>query len=246
MASLSVLAPSPLLRAGLAALLRTMGFEPVEEAADLKELKRRTTDERRSEILLISLPQRDEGLDALIQESKAWAPHAKVVLLAPGFDMPALSACFAAGAAGYLLEDISRDGLQYSLSLVSAGENVFPSDLANALSNSTSKHSGRVDTMDELRNLYATELEIDILRCVATGESNTFIGKKLGISDAEVSAHMKQILRKLRVSNRTQAALWGVARGLAPPFAALTQLAENTNGEEAQLTFKNSPTSQIH
>src|SRR5580704_10275674 len=104
MASLSVLAPSPLLRAGLAALLRTMGFEPVEEAADLKELKRRTTDARRAEILLISLPQRDERLDALIQESKAWAPQAKVVLLAPALDISALSACFAAGAAGYLLE----------------------------------------------------------------------------------------------------------------------------------------------
>jgi len=245
MASLSVLAPSPLLRAGLAALLRTMGFEPVEEAADLKELKRRTTDTRRAEILLISLPQRDERLDALIQESKAWAPHAKVVLLAPALDMPALSACFAAGAAGYLLEDISRDGLQHSLSLVSAGENVFPSDLANALSNSTSKPSGRVNAMDQLRQLHATDREIDILRCIAKGESNSLIGRKFGISEAEVSAHIKQILRKIRVSNRTQAALWGVARGLAAPFAALTQLAENTNGEEAQLNLKDGPTSQI-
>ena len=245
MASLSVLAPSPLFRAGLGALLRTMGFEPVEEAADLKELKRRTTDARRAEILLISVPQTDQGLDALIQESKAWAPHAKVVLLAPALDISALSACFAAGAAGYLLENISRDGLQHSLSLVSAGENVFPSDLANALSNSTSKPSGRVNAMDQLRQLHATDREIDILRCIAKGESNSLIGRKFGISEAEVSAHIKQILRKIRVSNRTQAALWGVARGLAAPFAALTQLAENTNGEEAQLNLKDSPTSQI-
>jgi two-component system nitrate/nitrite response regulator NarL len=246
MASLAVLAPSPLLRAGLAALLSTMGFEPVEEAADLNELKRRSTDARRPEILLICLPQRDAGLAALIQESKAWAPHAKVVLLAPALDMSALSVCFAAGAAGYILEDISRDGLQHSLGLVTAGENVFPSDLANALSGPTYKLSGPVNTMDELRNLHATEQEIEILRCIARGESNSSIGKKLGISEAEVSAHIKHILRKLRLSNRTQAALWAVARGLAAPFAAVTQLAENTTGEEAQLTLKNSPASQQH
>jgi two-component system, NarL family, nitrate/nitrite response regulator NarL len=246
MASLAVLAPSPLLRAGLAALLSTMGFEPVEEAADLNELKRRATDVRRPEILLISLPERDEGPAPLIQEIKAWAPHAKVVLLAPELDMPALSACFGAGAAGYLLEDISRDGLQHSLRLVSAGENVFPSDLASALSLSTSKLSGPVNTVEELRNLHATDREIDILRCIAKGESNSLIGKKLDISEAEVSAHIKHILRKLRVTNRTQAALWGVARGLAAPFASVTQLAENTEGEETQMNLKDSPASQMH
>ena len=79
MASLVVLAPNPLLRAWLAALLRTIGFDPVEEATDLEDLKRRANDVRRPEILLISLLQRDLGLDALIQEIKAWAPRAKVV-----------------------------------------------------------------------------------------------------------------------------------------------------------------------
>jgi two-component system nitrate/nitrite response regulator NarL len=223
MASLAVLAPSPLLRAGLAALLSRMGFEPVEEAADLDELMRRASEVWRPEILLISLPQRDEELAAFIKEIKAWAPHAKVVLLAAVLDMPALSDCFAAGAAGYLLEDISRDGLHYSLRLVSVGENVFPSALASALSALASKPGVNINTADELHNLRATDQEIDILRCIANGETNGSIGKKLGISEVELSAHIKHILRKLRVSNRTQAALWGVARGLATPFAALTQ-----------------------
>ena len=217
MGSLAVLAPSPLLRAGLAALLCIMGFEPVEEAADLRDLKRRANDAQRPEMLLIGLQQKDEELAGLMQEIKIWAPQAKVVFLAPAFDITALSACFAAGAAGYLLEDISRDGLQHSLSLVSAGENIFPSELANALS-ITAELGGPDKTKDELRNLDATEL--DILRRVANGESNSFIGNKLGLREAEISAHIKHILRKLRLSNRTQAALWGVARGLAAPSAA--------------------------
>jgi two-component system nitrate/nitrite response regulator NarL len=242
MASLAVLAPSPLLRAGLAALLRTMGFDPVEEAADVRELKRRASDARRPEMLLIGLPQKEE-LAGLMHEIKAWAPQVKVVFLAPHLDMPALSACFAAGGAGYLLEDISRDGLQHSLLLVGGGENVFPSELANALSASASELGGPIKTTDELRNLHATEL--DILRRVANGDSNSFIGRKLGLSEAEVSAHMKHILRKLRVSNRTQAALWGVARGLAASRAALSQLAE-TEVEELPLNPQRRPSSQKH
>jgi two-component system nitrate/nitrite response regulator NarL len=238
MSSLAVLAQSPLLRAGLGALLSTMGFDPVEEAADLKELKRRADDVRRPDMLLISLTQNDEEVAALIQEIKAWAPNAKVVFLAPALDMPALGACFAAGAAGYLLEDISRDGLQHSLRLVSAGENIFPSELASALSVSGSRLAGPIKAIDELRSLHATEREIDILRLVANGESNSSIGKKLGISEAEVRTHIKHILRKLRVTNRTQAALWGVGRGLAAPLSTLTPFLENGDGEKAQLMKK--------
>jgi two-component system nitrate/nitrite response regulator NarL len=238
MASLAVLVLNPLLRAGLAALLRTMGFEPVQEAADLKELMRRENNDWRPQLLLVSLRQDDKRHAALMIEVRAWAPDAKVAFIAPVLDIPSLSACFAAGAAGYLLENISRDGLQHSLQLMSAGENVFPSELATMLHPSAlhfrgiTSPRGPIQTVNELRNLHATNMEINILRCVATGESNSSIARQFGISDAEVSSHMKQILRKLRVSNRTQAALWGVARGLAAPFAALTQLAENTEGEE--------------
>src|SRR5262245_39005630 len=121
MALLAVLTQSSLLRAALTALLSTMGFAPVEEAAELQELKRRRSDERRPEMVLLNLTQTDIPLAAAIQEIKVWAPNAKVVCLAPDLDVTTLSACFAAGANGYLLEDISADGLLHSLRLVSAG-----------------------------------------------------------------------------------------------------------------------------
>ena len=97
----------------------------------------------------------------------------------------------------------------------------------------------------ELRNLRVTDWEIDFLRCVANGESNSSIAKNLGISESEVSAHLKHILRKLRVSNRTQAALWAVARGLAWPFTALNQLGKELEGE-TQSYPKNSPSFKKH
>ena len=242
MASLAVLIPNLLLRAGLAALLSTMGFEPVVEAADLEELKRCANDVRRPDLLLISLPQRGEGLADLLKKTKAWTPHAKVVFLAPALNLPTLSACFAAGTAGYLLEGISPDGLLYSLRLVCAGEHVFPSQLANALS--VPRLSGPIKTKDELHKLRATES--DILRFIARGESNRSIAAKLGISGAEVRADIKHILRKLRVSNRTQAALWGAARGLAAPYAVGIQVEQNENAEDTHMNLKASPPSQLH
>jgi len=231
MASLAVLAPNPLFRAGLAALLISMGYDSVEEAADLTELKSREGAVARPEILLVSLQQSIEGLAAFTDEIKEWAPRAKIVFLAPALDRPALSACFAAGAAGYLLEKISREALECSLRLVSLGENVFPSELASALSGSASKLNGSSDARDELRNLHATDRQIEILRCVANGESNRFIAKKLGIPETEISGEIKSIQRKLGLSNRTQTALWGVAKGLAAPFVDSTWRTRKTEGQ---------------
>jgi len=229
--SLAVLAPSPLFRSGLVALLSTMGFGSVEEATDLKELAGRTKDARRPAILLISLRQSEGDLSALIQEIKAWAPKGKVVFIAPTFDLQALSACFTAGAVGYLVENISRDALQHSLELVRAGEKIFPSALASALSIGP-KASGPSETKGEQRTPPLAEQEIEILRCLAQGESNSLIGRQLGISEVEVSTHIKHLLRKLRVSNRTQAALWSVAQGLSKPLAAFDRLAETVESEE--------------
>lgn len=218
MASLAVFDPSPLFRAGLAALVGTMGFDPVHEAADLDDLRRRTDDGPRPDLVLIGLPSKAGEIAPLMKELLAWAPETKVVCIAPTLDPAALAACFSAGASGYLIENISREGLKHSLLLVTVGENVFPSELANALSAPGFKASASGDVSRALRDLHATEREIDVLRCLANGQSNQAIAAKLGMSETAVSAEIRHILKKLRVSNRTQAALWAVSKGLAPPL----------------------------
>lgn len=217
MASLAVFDPSPLLRAGLAALVSTMGFAPVHEAADLGDLRRREGDGLPPDIMLIGLPPRAAEIAPLIQEIRAWGTGTKVVFIAPTLDPAALAACFGAGASGYLIENISRDGLKHSLLLVGAGENVFPSELAAALSAPDFKASASTDVRRALRDVRATDREIAILRCLAHGHSNRAIAAQLGISKGAVSADIRHILKKLEVSNRTQAALWAVAKGLGPP-----------------------------
>lgn len=219
MASLAVVGLSPLFRVALAGLLGRMGFNPVEEAVDLEALQERAKDTQRPDLLLISLPRGDGDPAALMQEIQAWAPHAKVVFLAPDLDIHQLSACFAAGAAGYILDRISCDGLEHSLRLVMTGEKVLPSELARTISAFSYKFGDPTAPSEDPCNLDLSDREIEILRGVADGRSNRNIGKTLSISEAAVSVHLKHILKKIHVSNRTQAALWGVARGFARPFA---------------------------
>ena len=68
--------------------------------------------------------------------------------------------------------------------------------------------------------------EIEILRCLTSGQSNKAIAKRLDIAEATVKVHVMRILRKAHVTNRTQAALWGVASGVAstPPASELDDL----------------------
>jgi two-component system nitrate/nitrite response regulator NarL len=217
MTSVAVFDPSPLLRAGLAALVGTMGFDPVYEAADLKDLRRQDVHPR-PDLMLIALPSSPDEIPPLMQEIRAWAPETKVVFIAGALNTPAMIASFNDGASGYLVDHISREGLKHSLLLVSAGEKVFPSDLTETLGSATFKAVGSGDVGRALRELHATDREIQVLRCLAQGQSNQAIAVKLGISETAVSSDIRHILRKLHVANRTQAALWAVAKGLAPPL----------------------------
>src|SRR3546814_3750398 len=67
--------------------------------------------------------------------------------------------------------------------------------------------SGRIE-------LNLSDREIEILRCLISGDANKIIARRLEITEATVKVHIKAILRKLRVMNRTQAAIWAVTRGL--------------------------------
>jgi two-component system nitrate/nitrite response regulator NarL len=220
MASLAVVDPTPLFRTGLAALVSAMGFEPVREAADLGELMQ-LADGVRPDLMLMGLRGAAADVPPLMQGIRAWAAETRVVFLSPALDASVLVASFGAGAAGYLVETISREGLKRSLQLVIAGENVFPSELAHALRTSSVKLGGSDDLGRELRDLHATDREVQVLRCLANGDSNHAIAERLNISETAVSADIRHILRKLRLANRTQAALWVVAKGLAPPLAGL-------------------------
>ena len=230
MDAVTVIGSRSLFRAGLVDLLSAIGFNPIEEADDSDQLKRRLGGKPVDDALVIGLARGVTDFAAVVRDIRSWMTNAKVVCLAPEFDLETLSGCFAAGASGYLLEDISREALKESLRLVDAGEKVFPSELAAQIQILATK-------TDSSGNLAPAESElscreIEILQCLANGQSNKAIARNLDIAEATVKVHVKRILRKAHVMNRTQAALWGIATGVAP-----APTATNGSGVEPRHEF---------
>ncbi len=122
-----------------------------------------------------------------------------------------VSAAFGEGIDGYVIRSISCDPLKNVLRLVAAGEKAFPSQLVSALNANVWKLPPEKWEMEDL-NL--SDREMQILCCLVSGDANKVIARQLLITEATVKAHVKTVLRKLRVTNRTQAAIWAFTRGL--------------------------------
>ena len=208
-----------LLRAGLVSHLRAIGFEKIEEADDIQHLKDHIGAKPPLDMVVVILARGVENSISATAGIRAWAPTARIVLVVPTIDIDVMIECFALGASGYLLETISTDGLRQSLKLVTAGEKVFPSEIAPMLAMLTAK-SGKAEPRNLASPSGLSRRETEILQCMSNGQSNKVIGRMLQISEATVKVHVKRILRKAHVMNRTQAALWGVATGITSASAS--------------------------
>jgi len=134
-------------------------------------------------------------------------PDARIVVLAADLTVDTLRDVMNAGADGFLMKDVSPEALIQSLQLIMLGEKVFPTNLAAMLLNLNSAPT----PMNSLRGLSPREQEI--LQALVTGASNKVIALKLGITEATVKVHLKTLLRKIDVNNRTQAAIWAINNG---------------------------------
>ena len=144
-----------------------------------------------------------------LQQLRSAYPEARIVVLASDFAVDALRDAMNAGADGYLMKDVSPEALIQSLELVMMGEKVFPTNLASMLLNLDSTPP----TLKSIRGLSPREQEI--LQALVTGASNKMIANKLGIMEATVKVHLKTLLRKIDVNNRTQAAIWAMNNGFS-------------------------------
>jgi two-component system nitrate/nitrite response regulator NarL len=200
-----VVARRRLVRAGLVRVLEGGSFHVAVEAGFLREVDALPW---ANGLVLIDRPDSLDELDRGIVRLGG-AAGVRFVVLADSIYQASLTASYAAGAAGFLLHDISPEALYESLRLVMAGERVFPSDLASMLA----------DWNWRARLQFAaaggtglSERETEIVRCLADGMPNKVIASALTITESTVKVHLKSILRKLGVTNRTQAAIWAVNR----------------------------------
>jgi len=149
------------------------------------------------------------GVEA-IEAIKAENPEARILVLTSFAEDEKVFAAVKAGASGYLLKDATPDEFLTAVRQVNRGEPAMNPVIANKLMRELQRASNLPLTEEPL-----TERELDILKLVAQGLSNQEIAEELVISERTVRTHVSNILSKLHLANRTQAALYALKEGLA-------------------------------
>jgi two-component system nitrate/nitrite response regulator NarL len=141
-------------------------------------------------------------------------PDLKIVVISERIAAPWLETAVGAGASGFLPKDISADALRFSLELVQLGEHIFPM-LQSLLDprRHVSASPTTISAMAKARAVSLSERECQILGCLISGLPNKTIARNLNMAEATVKVHLKTLLRKINVQNRTQAAIWGLNSG---------------------------------
>lgn len=198
----------PVVRAGLAAMLEGSDVKVIAEAATGNQAIEQAVKHHPDVVLLeVRLPETDglEALERIVERS----PRTKVVIFT-GSDMQTYVArSVALGAAGYLLKTAGREDLLSAIHRAHTGLPPDPDSLMGRVKNTMIR---RRPTYDE--DIPLTNREVQVLRHVAMGLSNREIGASLDISIETVKEHVQNILRKLEASDRTEAAVWAVRKGL--------------------------------
>ena len=198
-------------REGLRTLIGTEpGMEVVGEAVDGLEALEMACTLRPDVTLLDMMMPRMDGLEA-IKEIKRECPETRILVLTSFSEDDKVFPAIKAGALGYLLKNAAPERLLNAIRDVHQGKPSMSSDIAKKLINELQSASDLPPTEEPL-----TEREMDVLRLVAQGLSNQEIAEALVIGVGTVRTHVSNILVKLHLANRTQAALYALRKGLAP------------------------------
>jgi NarL family two-component system response regulator LiaR len=199
-----------IVREGLRSLLDTEpGMELAGEAADGVEAVTHARALRPDVILLDLMMPRMDGIEA-IREIKREQPDARILVLTSFAEDEKVFAAIKLGALGYLLKDSSPQELLQAIREVARGESSLHPAIARKVLRELSQPRDLPPTRDPL-----TARELDVLRLVAQGLSNQEIAERLALSERTARTHVSQILAKLHLANRTQAALYALREGLA-------------------------------
>jgi DNA-binding NarL/FixJ family response regulator len=163
---------------------------------------------RRPDVIVMDLRMTPvDGIEST-RRIRALYEDVEVVALTSFAEEERVHAALQAGASGYVLKDSDADDVAAAIRAAHRGELQIDPLVARRLMSSL--HAARDD--DPVSEL--TSRELDVLRLVAAGKANKQIAAELAISERTARTHVSRILRKLRLSSRTQAALWAVSEGL--------------------------------
>lgn len=198
-----------LFRAGLARILESdPRIVVVGQAADGMEAIK-VAEAVQPDVVLMDL--RMPGMDGIeaTQRLLARDPNVKVLILSTFEADKEVLQALRAGASGYVLKDCQADAIISSIMAVLAGDRVMASAVANRVLDMLDGRMPQKEFYDGL-----TPREIEILKLLAAGLANKQVAFRLRISDKTVRNHVSNIYEKLKISDRSQAILYAVRKGL--------------------------------
>jgi two-component system, NarL family, nitrate/nitrite response regulator NarL len=205
-----------LFREGLSKLLAGTTFRVAATVSTADDLKPNISSELRSMLIVLGLGDGDTTMERSITALRSRFCDSRIVVLADHYDADQLIAAFRMSANGYLTKSISCEALIKSLELTMLGESIVPSAILARMASEpeleTVPDQSLIpeDTVVAHTPQLLSGRETQILQCLISGQSNKLIARKFDIMEATVKVHIKAILRKIRVQNRTQAAIWAI------------------------------------
>ena len=199
----------PVVREGLRTFLELQeGLEIVGEAADGVEALEKVGQLVPDVVLLDLVMPRMDGITT-IRQIRALSPSTRILVLTSFSENDKVFPAVKAGAHGYLMKDIRPVELAESIRLVYRGEPSLHPEIAKRLMDQLAQ--GEEEATEEKLTLRETE----VLRLIARGHSNKEIAAALYISEKTVKTHVSNILQKLHLADRTQAAIYAVRQEIA-------------------------------
>jgi two-component system, NarL family, nitrate/nitrite response regulator NarL len=210
--STALIGPNTLFREGLKRVLYPTHYQ-VRKVAETIDSVQPTVE---LDLILLVAGADQAALLGEVERAKKEKSSTRLVVVSDVDTPEIVWLLLSAGADGYLLRRISPEALLASLDVVMLGGTVLPPMPKDAFPVGSRHAEGMAEAVAaEARALHVngehkklSDRETEILLCLMKGESNKLIARKFDIAEATVKVHLKAILRKIRVSNRTQAAVW--------------------------------------
>ncbi len=202
-----------LFRTGLRNLLEDQGLEIVGEAGSGVDALR-TVGESAPDVVVMDLNMPGmNGVEATRHISRD-APLTRVIVLTISDQEQDVMDAILAGACGYLLKDASIQDLLKGIAAAAVGESLISPHIAGKVLQHVRATTAAPEAVATLR-AELSEREIQVLKLIANGNDNVTIARELHISPKTVKNHISNILMKLQIENRIQAAVYAVRSGIA-------------------------------